>query len=118
MSSRGANAELDGMDGGLWRLESFVLTLEVCGQTWEDPNVKHEDANCVGDGDPIDVVEIGEKVLASGTVSARKSIISLKQTSSRWSQLAQISLFRSAVIVVSSSPCHAGEAAGRAVHDR
>lgn len=29
-------------------------------QTWEDPNVKHPDANCVGDGDPIDVVEIGE----------------------------------------------------------
>jgi inorganic pyrophosphatase len=28
-------------------------------QTWEDPNEKHEDANCVGDGDPIDVVEIG-----------------------------------------------------------
>jgi hypothetical protein len=25
-------------------------------QTWEDPNVKHSDADCLGDGDPIDVV--------------------------------------------------------------
>mmetsp|Transcript_21245 Transcript_21245/g.52287 ORF Transcript_21245/g.52287 Transcript_21245/m.52287 type:complete len:303 (+) Transcript_21245:3155-4063(+) len=37
-------------------------------QTWEDPDVKHADANCVGDGDPIDVVEIGSAVIASGSV--------------------------------------------------
>jgi len=43
-------------------------------QTWEDPNVKHEDANCVGDGDPIDVVEIGEKVLESGTITQVKAL--------------------------------------------
>jgi len=43
-------------------------------QTWEDPNVKHPDANCVGDGDPIDVVEVGGKVLATGDVITVKPL--------------------------------------------
>jgi len=43
-------------------------------QTWEDPNVKHPDANCVGDGDPIDVVEVGGKVLETGAVITVKPL--------------------------------------------
>jgi len=37
-------------------------------QTWEDPNVKDKTTNCVGDNDPIDVLELGSQVHSSGTV--------------------------------------------------
>lgn len=37
-------------------------------QTWEDPNVKHPVVGCIGDNDPLDVVEIGSATLASGSV--------------------------------------------------
>ena len=37
-------------------------------QTWEDPNVMHPEVKCKGDNDPLDVVEIGSKALASGSV--------------------------------------------------
>ena len=37
-------------------------------QTWEDPNEEHPVLKCFGDNDPIDVVEIGSKTLAMGTV--------------------------------------------------
>jgi len=41
-------------------------------QTWEDPNVEHPVVKCFGDNDPVDVVEIGSKALACGTVSTVK----------------------------------------------
>ena len=41
-------------------------------QTWEDPNVEHPVVKCKGDNDPVDVVEIGSKVIPSGTVSSVK----------------------------------------------
>ena len=37
-------------------------------QTWEDPNVIHPEMKCIGDNDPIDVVEIGSKQLEIGSV--------------------------------------------------
>jgi inorganic pyrophosphatase len=37
-------------------------------QTWEDPNLEHSELKCFGDNDPIDVVEIGSRALAMGTV--------------------------------------------------
>jgi len=37
-------------------------------QTWEDPNVMHPEVKCKGDNDPVDVVEIGTKVLPTGSV--------------------------------------------------
>ena len=37
-------------------------------QTWEDPNVEHPVVKCMGDNDPVDVVEIGSKVIDSGSV--------------------------------------------------
>lgn len=38
-------------------------------QTWEDPNIEHPVVKCKGDNDPVDVVEIGSKALATGSVS-------------------------------------------------
>lgn len=37
-------------------------------QTWEDPNVIHPELGFKGDNDPLDVVEIGSKTLAAGSV--------------------------------------------------
>jgi inorganic pyrophosphatase len=41
-------------------------------QTWEDPNIEHPDIKCMGDNDPVDVVEIGSAVLESGSVTPVK----------------------------------------------
>ena len=38
-------------------------------QTWEDPNHINPDLGYAGDNDPVDVVEIGGKVLQCGTVT-------------------------------------------------
>ena len=43
-------------------------------QTWEDPNEEHPELKCFGDDDPIDVVEIGSKALAMGTVAEVKPL--------------------------------------------
>lgn len=43
-------------------------------QTWEDPNEEHPELKCFGDDDPIDVVEIGSKALAMGTVTEVKPL--------------------------------------------
>ena len=44
-------------------------------QTWEDPNVLHPVAQCKGDNDPVDVVEIGSEAIASGAVTTVDAII-------------------------------------------
>lgn len=41
-------------------------------QTWEDPNIEHPVAKCKGDNDPLDVVEIGSKILPCGSVTKVK----------------------------------------------
>lgn len=39
-------------------------------QTWEDPTFVHPDAEgCKGDNDPVDVVEIGAKIVPVGVSS-------------------------------------------------
>lgn len=43
-------------------------------QTWENPNEEHPELKCFGDDDPIDVVEIGSKSLAMGTVAEVKPL--------------------------------------------
>ena len=43
-------------------------------QTWENPNEEHPELKCFGDNDPIDVVEIGSKALAMGTVAEVKPL--------------------------------------------
>eukprot|EP01101_Sappina_pedata_P010035 TRINITY_DN6221_c0_g1_i1.p2 TRINITY_DN6221_c0_g1~~TRINITY_DN6221_c0_g1_i1.p2 ORF type:complete len:281 (-),score=138.34 TRINITY_DN6221_c0_g1_i1:118-960(-) len=41
-------------------------------QTWEDPSYRHPETGCLGDKDPLDVVEIGTQPLERGTVHAVK----------------------------------------------
>ncbi|CAM9370561.1 unnamed protein product, partial [Discosporangium mesarthrocarpum] len=43
-------------------------------QTWEDPNIKHPELGVMGDGDPVDVVEIGSAVLKQGAVKEVKAL--------------------------------------------
>eukprot|EP00656_Telonema_subtile_P048635 TRINITY_DN5847_c0_g1_i1.p1 TRINITY_DN5847_c0_g1~~TRINITY_DN5847_c0_g1_i1.p1 ORF type:complete len:191 (-),score=73.06 TRINITY_DN5847_c0_g1_i1:157-729(-) len=43
-------------------------------QTWEDPNVTNHEVGCVGDNDPLDVVEIGSSTLAMGSVTEVKPL--------------------------------------------
>jgi inorganic pyrophosphatase len=51
--------------GYIWNYGAFP-------QTWEDPTEKHPDTNAVGDVDPVDVIEIGEKVATIGQVKQVK----------------------------------------------
>lgn len=37
-------------------------------QTWEDPNVLDKTTNCIGDNDPLDVLELGSRIHATGSV--------------------------------------------------
>eukprot|EP00929_Paragymnodinium_shiwhaense_P040205 TRINITY_DN20_c0_g1_i2.p1 TRINITY_DN20_c0_g1~~TRINITY_DN20_c0_g1_i2.p1 ORF type:complete len:272 (-),score=74.69 TRINITY_DN20_c0_g1_i2:197-1012(-) len=41
-------------------------------QTWEDPNVTHPETKCAGDNDPVDIVEIGSEIIASGAIEKVK----------------------------------------------
>eukprot|EP00931_Biecheleriopsis_adriatica_P098266 TRINITY_DN72190_c0_g1_i1.p1 TRINITY_DN72190_c0_g1~~TRINITY_DN72190_c0_g1_i1.p1 ORF type:complete len:310 (-),score=62.66 TRINITY_DN72190_c0_g1_i1:35-904(-) len=41
-------------------------------QTWEDPAVEHPDMQVMGDNDPVDVVEIGERARDQGEISRVK----------------------------------------------
>mmetsp|Transcript_29545 Transcript_29545/g.50363 ORF Transcript_29545/g.50363 Transcript_29545/m.50363 type:complete len:289 (+) Transcript_29545:100-966(+) len=43
-------------------------------QTWENPNEEHPELKCFGDDDPIDVVEIGSKAIAMGSVTEVKPL--------------------------------------------
>ncbi|EMD94490.1 hypothetical protein COCC4DRAFT_53224 [Bipolaris maydis ATCC 48331] len=47
--------------GYLWNYGAFP-------QTWEDPNVVHQETKAKGDNDPLDVCEIGELVAKPGEV--------------------------------------------------
>jgi inorganic pyrophosphatase len=43
------------------------VLIDSLPQTWEDPTFVHPDAEgCKGDNDPVDVVEIGAKIIATG----------------------------------------------------
>merc|ERR1712190_368725 len=43
-------------------------------QTWENPHSEHPDVKFSGDNDPLDVVEIGSRVLALGSVEPVKPL--------------------------------------------
>lgn len=51
--------------GYMWNYGAFP-------QTWEDPTHEHPDTKAAGDNDPLDVVEIGEKVGKTGEVKQVK----------------------------------------------
>ncbi len=40
--------------------KGYIWSYGAIPQTWEDPSHVDPDTGCKGDGDPIDVVEIGE----------------------------------------------------------
>lgn len=46
-------------------------------QTWEDPSHIHPELKYKGDGDPLDVVEIGSKKLSVGSVTRVKPLCTL-----------------------------------------
>jgi len=41
-------------------------------QTWEDPDIEHPDAKARGDNDPLDVCEIGLRILGVGEITSVK----------------------------------------------
>ena len=44
----------------------------MCPKTWEDPNVFHPDTGAPGDDDPLDALEIGERVAHVGEIKQVK----------------------------------------------
>nr|XP_019594492.1 PREDICTED: inorganic pyrophosphatase 2, mitochondrial isoform X2 [Rhinolophus sinicus] len=48
--------------------KGYIWNYGALPQTWEDPRRKDKSTDCCGDDDPIDVCEIGSKVLSSGEV--------------------------------------------------
>uniref|UniRef100_A0A8C9UT54 inorganic diphosphatase n=1 Tax=Spermophilus dauricus TaxID=99837 RepID=A0A8C9UT54_SPEDA len=48
--------------------KGYIWNYGALPQTWEDPHQKDKSTNCCGDNDPIDVCEIGSKVLSPGEV--------------------------------------------------
>ncbi|XP_025241907.1 inorganic pyrophosphatase 2, mitochondrial isoform X4 [Theropithecus gelada] len=48
--------------------KGYIWNYGTLPQTWEDPREKDKSTNCFGDNDPIDVCEIGSKILSCGEV--------------------------------------------------
>uniref|UniRef100_H0W3U7 inorganic diphosphatase n=1 Tax=Cavia porcellus TaxID=10141 RepID=H0W3U7_CAVPO len=48
--------------------KGYIWNYGALPQTWEDPNHRSKHTGCCGDNDPIDVCEIGSKVLSRGEV--------------------------------------------------
>jgi len=60
-------ANLEPHTGYPWNYGAFP-------QTWEDPNHKDANTQCLGDKDPLDVCEVGEAVANSGDIKEVKVI--------------------------------------------
>lgn len=63
--------------GNLFPYHGYILNYGAFPQTWEDPTEKHPELDLFGDGDPLDVCEIGSEVLSTGTVKQVKILGSL-----------------------------------------
>ncbi|KAM9936837.1 hypothetical protein OXX80_003619 [Metschnikowia pulcherrima] len=61
----------------LFPYKGFLFNYGAFPQTWEDPTIMHDVAGLPGDGDPVDVCEIGSAVLSTGTVKTVKILGSL-----------------------------------------
>ncbi|XP_004626829.1 inorganic pyrophosphatase 2, mitochondrial [Octodon degus] len=48
--------------------KGYIWNYGALPQTWEDPHYRDGNTGCCGDNDPIDVCEIGSKVLSRGEV--------------------------------------------------
>jgi inorganic pyrophosphatase len=60
------------MDVYIFSYGYMCIYLHLYMHIREDPNVEHPVVKCKGDNDPVDVVEIGSKALATGSVSKVK----------------------------------------------
>lgn len=71
VSSQGLHLELRSDTAGKFHPEGKSTTNSLprlnlyfwFSQTWEDPHHKDSDTGCCGDNDPIDICDIGDKVL-------------------------------------------------------
>jgi len=54
-------ADVNGFKGYPWNYGAFP-------QTWEDPSFRHPETGCLGDKDPLDVVEISSRVGTTGEI--------------------------------------------------
>lgn len=61
----------------LFPYHGYVHNYGALPQTWEDPTQKSNVEDLYGDGDPLDVCEIGSRVLPTGTVTTVKILGSL-----------------------------------------
>lgn len=57
--------------------KGYIHNYGALPQTWEDPTVKNAVGDLFGDGDPLDVCEIGSTVLPTGTIRQVKVLGSL-----------------------------------------
>ncbi|KAJ2823069.1 Inorganic pyrophosphatase, partial [Coemansia erecta] len=48
--------------------KGYIWNYGALPQTWEDPRAVDPATGCVGDGDPVDVLEVGRSVCAEGSV--------------------------------------------------
>ncbi|XP_031416880.1 inorganic pyrophosphatase 2, mitochondrial [Clupea harengus] len=48
--------------------KGYIWNYGAIPQTWEDPHHKDDDTGCLGDNDPIDICDIGEKVCSRGEI--------------------------------------------------
>lgn len=87
----------------------FVIsTLHSLPQTWEDPTFVHPDAEgCKGDNDPVDVVEIGAKIVPTGV-----SAVFHADTPHSYEQK------MSDIYISSSTGCKTGESSRNSDDDR
>lgn len=52
----------------LFPYRGYIHNYGALPQTWEDPSHKDDDVDYFGDNDPVDVCEIGHRILATGDV--------------------------------------------------
>lgn len=61
----------------LFPYHGYIHNYGAFPQTWEDPTVKHDVDDLLGDGDPLDVCEIGSEVLPTGAIKTVRILGSL-----------------------------------------
>lgn len=54
--------------------KGYIWNYGAIPQTWEDPNHVDGDTKCKGDGDPVDVCEVGSKIHPRGSVVRVKAL--------------------------------------------
>ena len=71
--------------------KGYIWNYGAIPQTWEDPEHVDESTKCKGDGDPVDVCEIGHKVHPMGSVIQVKilgTVAMIDEGETDWKMLA------------------------------